>query len=241
MLHQALKLAQQTATEQGEKYKFSYDKKSGVHKFSIGQKVWLSDTTSIGKNAKLSPTWIGPYEIVDVNDTNAKLKIKNEVKIVNIARMKPFVEEATKCLSQDDSHSFQGNQCLPQDDPGLSQDQLDQRPSRPMTRAFKKLIDLKNAASMAIAMLQDVDQEECEGNIFSEIYNKNHCKNCYNGIKNFLRMPILKQFLQKHYVGPMCSTELISAAAEENLIKNDVDPENDTLSTGCNALLQANQ
>ncbi len=55
MLHQAWKLAQQTATEQGEKYKNSYDQKSAQHKFAIGQKVWLSDTTSIGKNAKLAP------------------------------------------------------------------------------------------------------------------------------------------------------------------------------------------
>jgi hypothetical protein len=168
-------------------------------------------------------------------------------------RIKLFVEEATKHLSQDDSCSFQGNQHLPQDDPGpwsssrpqdnpgLSQDQHDQLPSRPMTGAFKKLIDLKNAASMAIAMLQDVDQEECDGNIFSEYYNKNHFKNCYNGIKNFLRMPNLKQFLQKHYVGPLCSTKLISAVAKENLIKNDVDPGNDVLSTGSNALSQADQ
>jgi hypothetical protein len=65
--------------------------KLAEHKFAIGQKIWLSDTTSIGKNAKLSPNWIGPYEIVDVNDTNTKLKIKNKLKIVNIARLKQFV------------------------------------------------------------------------------------------------------------------------------------------------------
>jgi hypothetical protein len=85
MLQQALKLAQQSANEQGEKYKFNYDRKSALHKFEIGQKVWLSYTTSIGKNAKLAPNWIGPSEVVDVNDTNAKLKIKNKLKLVNIA------------------------------------------------------------------------------------------------------------------------------------------------------------
>jgi hypothetical protein len=76
MLQQVRKLAQQTAAAQGEKYKQNYDKQSSPHKFEIGQKVWLSDTTSIGKNAKLTPNWIGPYEIVDINNTNAKLKIK---------------------------------------------------------------------------------------------------------------------------------------------------------------------
>jgi len=85
MLHQARKLAQQTATEQGEKYKNSYDQKSAQHKFAIGQKVWLSDTTSIGKNAKLTPSGVGPYKIVDINDTNAKLKFKNKFIIGNVA------------------------------------------------------------------------------------------------------------------------------------------------------------
>jgi transposase InsO family protein len=86
MLQQARKLAQQTATDQGEKYKQNYDKQSAFHKFEIGHKVWLSETTSIGKNAKLTPNWIGPYEIADINDTNAKIKIKNKLKVVNIAR-----------------------------------------------------------------------------------------------------------------------------------------------------------
>ncbi len=135
-------------------------KKLAEHKFAIGQKIWLSDTTSIGKNAKLSPNWIGPYEIVDVNDTNTKLKIKNKLKIVNIARLKLFVEEAKNCLSENDSRSSQ-------DDPGLFQDQQDQPLSRPMTRAFKKLTDLKNTASMAISLRANIDTEECYGNIFS--------------------------------------------------------------------------
>jgi hypothetical protein len=195
MLQQARKLAQQSASEQGEKYKTSYDKKSLQNKFNIGQKVWLSDTTSIGKNAKLTPNWIGPYEIVNVNDTNAKLKIKSKLKVVNIARIKQFVEEATKHLTQDKSHSSQGDQHLNQDDPGLFQDQQNQPLSRPITRAFKKLTDLKNAASMAILLLADIDAEECYSNIFSENFDKNHCKNCRNGIRNFLPIPNLKQVL----------------------------------------------
>jgi transposase InsO family protein len=242
MLHQARKLAHQTANEQGEKYKNSYDKNTALHTFAIGQKVWLSDTTSIGKNAKLAPNWVGPYEIVDVNDTNAKLKIKNKLKIVNIARLKPFMEETKTCLSQDNSRSSQS-------DPGLSQDQQDQTLSRPMTRAFKKLTDLKNAASLAISLLADDKEEECYGNIFSENFDKNHCSNCRNGIRNFLKMPNLKQFLQQFYVGPICSTdsaenifplnvELLlketknnvhsrtETAAEENLIKKDADRPN---------------
>jgi hypothetical protein len=38
---------------------------------------------------------------------------------------------------------------------------------------------------MAISLLHDELETECEGNIFSDGYNKYHCKNCYNIIKNF--------------------------------------------------------
>ena len=63
---------------------------------------------------------------MDINDTNAKLKIKNKFKIVNVAWLKMFVEEAKNRLSQDDPRSSQGDQRLHEDDPGLYQDQQDQ-------------------------------------------------------------------------------------------------------------------
>jgi hypothetical protein len=132
---------------------------------------------------------------VDVNDTNAKLQIKNELKVVNIAQIKPFVEEAPKRLSQDESCSSQSNQRINQDNRSLFQDQQYQPLSRPMTRALKKLTNLNNAASMAISILENIDTEDCYGNIFLENFNKNHCKNCRNGICNFLTKPNLKQFL----------------------------------------------
>jgi transposase InsO family protein len=217
MLQQARKLAQQTAAEQGEKYKNQYDKLASPHKFEIGQKVWLSDTTSIGKNAKLTPNWIGPYQIIDINDTNAKLQIKNKQKVVNIARLKMFVEEAT-------NRSSQGDQRLLQGDPGLFLDQQDQPLSRPMTRAFKKLTDLKNAATMAISLLSNIEEEECYGNIFEEKFDKYHCKNCYNGIKTFLSLPNLKQIFQKTCDNSICSTTFQNSAAQENLINKNADP-----------------
>jgi hypothetical protein len=163
-----------------------------------------------------------------------------------------FVEEAKNRLSQDDPRSSQGDQRLHEDDPGLYQDQQDQSLSRPMARAFQKLTDLKNAASMAISLLANIDTEECYGNIFSENFDKNHCSNCRNGICNILKMPNLKEFLQKFYVGLICSTDFfdaatkdnfslnfelllketknkvqlrVDAAAEDNLIKKDADPQ----------------
>jgi len=47
-----------------------------------------------------------------------------------------------------------------------------------MTRALKKLMDYKNAAAMAISIINNELQEECDENIFAENYNKYHCANC---------------------------------------------------------------
>ena len=161
--------------------------------------------------------------------------------MVNIARIKPFLEEPNIRLSQDDSSPFQ-------DSPnGLDQGQLTGLPKRPMTRAFQKLQDLKNAASLAIAILQEDIEKDCDGNPFADNFDKNHCSNCRNGIRNFLQMPNLKQFLQQFYVGPICSAKTAAEdiysqnvaslfkecinnvhstpemPAEENLINNDAD------------------
>jgi hypothetical protein len=177
-----------------KKYKSNYDAKAQPHKFKIGQKIFLNDSTSLGKNSKLSPNWTGPYEIIDLNDNNAKIKIKNKLKVVNIARIKPFLEDLNTCLFQDDPSPFQ-------DSPnGLDQGQLKELPNRPMSRAFQKLQDLKNAASLAIAILTEENEEICYGNIFSDSYNKNHCQNRRNGIKNFLKLPNIKEIFKKHYV-----------------------------------------
>ncbi len=94
---------------------------------------------------------------------------------------------------------------------------------------------------MAISLLHNIDEDECYRNIFSENFDKNHCSNCQNGIHSFLRMPGLKKFLQKFYVGPMCYTKLIDTAAEEKLIKNDADPGNDSQSTGNEFLSKEDQ
>jgi transposase InsO family protein len=188
ILQHACKLAHETATEQGKKYKLNYDSKAAPHKFKIGQRIFLNDSTSLGKNSKLSPNWTAPYEIIDINDNNSKNKIKNKLKVVNIARIKPFLEEPANRLPQDDSSSSESSPN------SLDQGSLDGFPRRPVTRAFQKLQDLKNADTLAIAILTENEDDKCYGNFFSENFNKNHCQNCRNGIKNFLQMPKLKQF-----------------------------------------------
>ncbi len=214
ILQHARKMAHETATDQGKKYKFNYDTKAQPHKFKIGQKIFLNDSTSLGKNSKLSPNWTGPYEIIDLNDDNAKIKIKNKLKVVNIARIKPFLEEPNTRLFQDDSSPFQ-------DSPnGLDQGQLTGLPKRPMTRAFQKLQDLKNAASLAIAILTEENEDICYGNIFSETNNKNHCQNCKHGIQNFLKLPNIKEIFKKHYVPFENVYKCVYEADPSNLISD---------------------
>ncbi len=141
--------------------------------------MWLSDTTALGKNPKLTPKWLGPFKIVELNDNNTKIEIKpHKFKIINISRLKAFKEETIQHLPQD-------NLRLSQDDTSLFQDSENQSPQWPMTRALKKLIDYKNAAAMAISLLHDELATECDGNIFADGYDKYHCKNCYNGITIF--------------------------------------------------------
>jgi hypothetical protein len=169
-------IARKHAEQQGLKYKDNFDKHAAPHNFQVDQKVWLSDTTVLGKNP--TPKWLGPYKIVDLSKNNAKIEIKpNKFKIINISRLKAFQEDKSNCLSQDNLRLSQG-------DPGLFQDSNNYFPPRPMTRALKRLIDYKNATAMAISLLNDELEEECDGLIFAEGYDKYHCKNCYNGIKN---------------------------------------------------------
>jgi len=55
------------------------------------------------KNPKLTPKWVGPYKIIDINNINGKLEIKpNKFKIINISRLKAFHEEKEICHSQDE-------------------------------------------------------------------------------------------------------------------------------------------
>jgi hypothetical protein len=57
----------------------------------VDRKVWLSDTTALGKNPKLIPNWVGPYKIVDINDYKAKIELKpNKFKVINISKLKAY-------------------------------------------------------------------------------------------------------------------------------------------------------
>ncbi len=64
-----------------------------MHKFKIGDKVLISNDFYTGKNPKLVPQFKGPGEVIDINDTNAKVKINNKIKVLNVNKLKLFVQE----------------------------------------------------------------------------------------------------------------------------------------------------
>jgi hypothetical protein len=104
------------------------------HKFKIGDKVLISNDFYVGKIPKLVPTFTGPGEIIDINDTNAKVKINNKIKILNVNKLKLF-------LQNNESEA---------DKTFLDYDFNDTSSDKPLTRARAKLINYKNAAQLAL-------------------------------------------------------------------------------------------
>jgi len=98
--------AHQFATEQGLKSKNNFDKNTVPHKFNIGDKVLISNVFYVGKNPNLAPTFKGPGEIIDINDTNAKVKINNKIKVLNVKKLKLFLQTVTVIKSKIDKISI---------------------------------------------------------------------------------------------------------------------------------------
>ncbi len=75
-----------------------------------------------------------------------------------------------------------------QSEPSLFQDTNIDQPTRPLTRALKRLIDFKNAAAMAISFLQE--DFECPYT-FTKNYTQYCCDKCYSAFKsmNFTKDP----------------------------------------------------
>jgi hypothetical protein len=74
------------------KSKATLDKNTVPHKFKIGDKVLISNDFYIGKNKKLAPTFTGPGKKININDTNAKVKINYKIKILNVNKLKIFLK-----------------------------------------------------------------------------------------------------------------------------------------------------
>jgi hypothetical protein len=92
LLQKLREKAHQFASEHGEKSKQYFDKNKSAYKFKIADKVLISNDFYTGKNPKLVPAFKAPAEIIDINDTNAKVKISNKIKALNVSKLKLFLE-----------------------------------------------------------------------------------------------------------------------------------------------------
>jgi hypothetical protein len=75
-----------------ERSKEQHDKTINVPLFSKGDKVLLHDERlRRGRSLKLTQPWIGPYEILDIDNVNITHKLpRNETLKVHANRLKPF-------------------------------------------------------------------------------------------------------------------------------------------------------
>jgi hypothetical protein len=87
----------------------------------------------------LAPQFKGPDEIIDINDTNAKVKINNKIKVLNVNKIKLFLQENDNDINTE-------LQDLNFND--LSSD-------KPLARTHTKLLNYKNAAQLALIMLSE--------------------------------------------------------------------------------------
>jgi hypothetical protein len=116
-----------------------FDRNTIGHKFKFGDKALISNDFYTGKNPKLAPKFNGPGEIIDINDTNAKVKINNKIKVLNMNKFKLFLQEEHSEINTDlqdlNFQNFWSDMTL--------------------TRARATLINYKNAAQLELIKLNE--------------------------------------------------------------------------------------
>ncbi len=119
------------------------------------------------------PNWKGPAEIIDINDTNAKVILKNKIKVLNGAKLKHFFKnvENSEDKEGDTSKLFsQKSDQVPEDFKNI----FNQAHSRgPVTRAQAKLIKYKDAVQLALLLLKSETE-----NIDSLCDPSDYCAEC---------------------------------------------------------------
>ena len=74
-----------------EKSKEYYDRTVNVPLFVIDKVLLHDETVRRGRSSKLSKSWIGPYEVIALDDVNVTLKLpRNRTLKVHVNRLKTF-------------------------------------------------------------------------------------------------------------------------------------------------------
>ncbi len=86
------------------------------------------------------PNLKGPGEIININDTNAKIKFKNKIKELNVAKLKHFLKNVEKSKDKEGDASQNFNQIQDQMLKDFSDIFNQAQSDGPITRAKVKLI-----------------------------------------------------------------------------------------------------
>ena len=90
-LQSAHESARQKLISSKEKSNEYYDKGSELFEFQIGQRVLLFDeTVRRGRSKKLSPQYVGPYEVLAVEGVNVTIRKGRTTQKVHVNRIRPF-------------------------------------------------------------------------------------------------------------------------------------------------------
>jgi len=90
-LQSSHEVARQKLLTSKERSKVYYDKDSELPDIQVGQKVLIFDeTVRRGRSKKLSPQYIGPYEVLAVEGVNVIIKKGRSSQKVHVNRIRPF-------------------------------------------------------------------------------------------------------------------------------------------------------
>jgi len=90
-LKSSYEVAREKLLSSKEKSKVYYDKNSETPDVQVGQKVLIFDeTVRRGRSRKLSPQYIGPYEVLAVEGVNVVIKKGRATQKVHVNRVRPF-------------------------------------------------------------------------------------------------------------------------------------------------------
>jgi hypothetical protein len=125
------------------------------------------------KKPKLVPNWKGPGEIIDINDTNAKIKFKSKIKVLNVAKLKHFYENVEKSVDKEEDANQKFNQPNEKALTDFSDIFNKAQSEGPITSAKAKFIKYKDAAQLALILLKS------ETDTFNSLCDPHdHCGRC---------------------------------------------------------------
>jgi hypothetical protein len=190
LLQKLRKIAHENATLNGQKTKEQFDKKVLPHSFQIGDKVLISNDFDTTKNSKLVPKWKGPGKIIDINDTNAKIKFKNKIKVLNVAKLKHFYKNIEKSEDKE-GYAANINQDFNQHDKEALTDFNDifnkAQNDGPITRARVKLIRYEYTAQLALLLLKS--ETDTANSLCLPSEHCGRCKSKKGYLKNINSLP----------------------------------------------------